>query len=182
MCTSADILDKYKKYLDNLAQTNSSELFSNGGKEYASILMSVLLEHTQYEARIFCEGFKPDLISTEPYFSALKKYLEDKNKKLKVLIETKDYIDEEPFKLLKKTRKERCDESISFKCIKEDDKKNISETLNNSHCNFAIFDSNKFRLEYDPSTYKAFGSFNHSENCKILIDLFDTAFENASSI
>ena len=47
--------ENYKKYLNELALANSDEMFSNGGIEYASILMSVLLNHTNDIARIYCQ-------------------------------------------------------------------------------------------------------------------------------
>lgn len=182
MSAPISILKKYELYLETLAQNNSLEMFSNGGKDFASILMATLFKYTQHEIRIFCEGFKPDLITTEPYFTELKKYLENKNKCLKVLVEVDTYKDSEPLLLLKKAKEERKDDSISYKKIREEDKNKIFQELGNNHCNFAVFDSDKFRLEYNPKEYKAFGSFNNLQNCEILIHLFDEAFNTADSI
>lgn len=183
MCESNDIiLKKYRLYLESLAKNNSTEVFSNGGKDFASILMAILFKNTQNEIRIFCEGFKPDLIMTQPYFSELKEYLNDGKKELKVLVEDDTYRDMEPLLLLKEEKSKRNNDTILYKKVSETDKELIFKTLGNNHCNFAVFDTNKFRLEYDPVNYKAFGSFNNPQNCKILIDLFDNAFSNASII
>lgn len=184
MVTTKDmaiLLEDYSKYLECLASTQSPEIFTNGGKEHASILMSTMLKHTESEAKIFCEGFKPELIMTEPYQSSLKEYLKS-NKILKVLIENDNYINESAFKLLREAQLKRNDNSIEFRLIKREDRKNIFDELSSDHCNFSIFDDNKFRLEINPAEYKAIGSFNSKERAEILIKLFNKAFNNAQKI
>ena len=74
--TSDLILKNYQDYLEYLAKEKSDEIFTNAGKAHASILMSILLKYTRNEVRIFCEGFKPDLVTTEPYWSELNRFLE----------------------------------------------------------------------------------------------------------
>lgn len=175
------LLRKYEEYLNKLADTESSEVFSNGGIRYASILMSVLFNRTQSNVRIFCEGFKPDLINTEPYISALRTFLSETDKSIKVLVEKTDYVNEEPFRILKEAASNRQnDGSILFRQITNEDKKGIFNQLKTENCNFAIFDFEKFRFEYSPCDYKAFGSFNDPRRCGTLISLFDKAFENAT--
>lgn len=177
------VLDVYKAYLEELARTNSSDLFSNGGKEHASILMSVLFNSAQKIVRMYCNGFKPDLIRTEPYWSTLNKFLEDKNKILLVLVETKDFLNAEPLQLLKKIKSLRQNrETIIVKLIQAKDKDAISSHFDSEHCNFSVFDDNKFRFEYDPEDFKAIGSFNRKEICDKLIPLFDNAFSSSQSI
>ena len=90
----------YENYLIKLASSGSSDMFSNGGKEYASILMSVLFNNTKDIARIYCKGFRCNLITTPPYWQALKKYLENPEHKLRVMVETGEYVHEEPLQLL----------------------------------------------------------------------------------
>lgn len=174
------ILKRYQEYLENLAKKCSNEIFSNAGKNHASILMAIMFENTKKEARIFCEGFKADLIHTEPYFSALENYLKDEKNELSVLVESDNYIHEEPICLLKSYREKGA--SIELKKIRETDKEKIFKELNTQHCNFAVFDNDKFRLEYEPEEYKAMGSFNQPEKCKTLIDLFNNAFSKADPI
>lgn len=177
-----DYLDAYKKYLEELANNQSSALFANAGKEHASILMSLLFNHTDSDVRIFCVGFRPLLIRTMPYWGSLKKYLKDNGKSLKVLVETDKFLNDEPLQLLKKVKEERADNSIIVKLITKEDQKLINEKVEGEDCNFAIFDNNKFRFEYDPVGFKAYGSFNRPENCRYLIDIFDAAFKNSNTI
>ena len=174
-------LTSYTEYLEGLARSNSSELFSNGGKDYASILMSVLLRQTRSEVRLYCHGFKAELISQEPYWSTLREYLNDEHKQLKVLVETDEYTEEAPMRLLRETKERRADEnSIVVKVIKPEDRKRICEKFGDAHCNFGVFDNEKFRYEYDPEDYKAYGSFNRPEDCKIFTELFDSSFANST--
>lgn len=181
-----DYLKAYQDYLKGLANNQSSALFANAGQEHARILMSLLFDHTISEVRIFCIGFRPDLISENPdenpYWISLQNYLES-GKRLKVLVETDKYINDAPLKLLKEVKKNRKNAgSIVVKKITDEDKKLINEKVDGEHCNFAIFDNNKFRFEYDPDGFKAYGSFNRPENCRYLIDVFDAAFKNSNTV
>lgn len=115
------ILNKYQEYLEDLAEKRSDEIFSNAGKSHASILMAILFKNTKKKACIFCEGFKADLIHTEPYFSALEDYLKDEKNELSILVESDNYVDEEPVRLLKEYNGKGA--SISLKKIQEADKK-----------------------------------------------------------
>ena len=181
MCRQQDIFNDYKAFLKNLAKTGSSKLFTNGGKEYASILMSVLLDNTNSVARIFSYGFRPDLISTKEYKRALENFLSSSYKEIRVMVESDEAIEEEPIRILKEAY--GCDRHrVSLKLITPEDRKNLIAQLGGGHRNFAVFDNDKYRMEYDPDDFKAFGSFNDVETCARLITLFDNAFENATSL
>lgn len=173
------ILEKYRDYLEDLAKRHSEETFTNAGKEHASILMSTLLNYTQGEARIFCEGFKPELITTQPYWNSLEQYLKEDSHKLYVMVETDLYLDKEPLAYLQRIKNNRKDDTIQVRRIKADSKDHLFVQLNTLHCNFAVFDQDKFRLEYIPERYQAIGSFNQPENCGKLTQLFDNAFSQA---
>ena len=178
--TNKLLLERYVEYIERLAKEKSPEIFTNGGIEYASQLMAVLFRYTESEARLFCHGFRPDLICQQPYWDALNNYLQDSNKILRVLVESNDSLYEEPMNLLRKTKENRGDETIDYRLIRAEDRQKIFDGLDGTSCNFAVFDHNKFRFEYEPDGFKAFGSFNHEKNCKVLIDLFDEAFSNAT--
>lgn len=181
MCRQQDIFNDYKDFLKNLAKTGSSKLFTNGGKEYASILMSVLLDNTNSVARIFSYGFRPDLVSTNEYKKALENFLSSSYKEIRVMVESDEAIDEEPIRMLKEAYG-RDRRRVSLKLITPEDRKDLIDQLGGGHRNFAVFDNDKYRMEYDPDDFKAFGSFNDVETCARLTTLFDNAFENATSL
>lgn len=175
-------LDVYKAHLEQLLRSNSEEMFRNDGREYASVLMSVMLASTKGEMRIYCTGFKPDLITTQPYWNALRNFLNE-GKKIKVLCETDEAKDELPMHLLRMEKAKRTDKgSIIVKLITKEDRRKICESVAEEHCNFSISDDNKYRFEYDPEGYKAIGSFNRPDTCKFLTDLFDTSFNNSNTV
>lgn len=169
-------LKRYADFIRGLAEAGSPQLFTNGGIEYASQLMAVLFENTNKEARIFCQGFKPDLIKTQPYWGALRAYLDKKDKTLRVLVETDEYAQGEPVLLLKSEMAKRKDDSIQIRVASKNTIDEIYNKLNGGPCNFAIFDDDKFRFENDPDGYKAFGSFNKKDYANVLIKIFDEAF------
>lgn len=177
--------ENYENYLNVLASMNSQELFSNGGVYYASILMSVLLNNTDDIARIYCKGFRCDLIRREPYWSALKEYLDKSDHKLLVMVENGGHIGEEPLQLLQRIKHKRQEkgkgDTIEVRVITPKGKEMITKKYGGP-CNFAIFDDNKFRYEYDPDNFKAYGSFNQPKTCKKLKDIFESAFEIATPL
>ena len=175
-------LEEYRRYLEGLAESDSTDMFSNGGIKHASILMSVLFQGTK-NARIYCEGFKPNLIKTDPYWTALNQYLlEDANNRLDVLVESDEYKDEKPLQILKEAMDRRHNDTIHVKKISKAGKELIADRFGNGHCNFAVFDDKKFRFEYDPENYRAFGSFNQPDKCEILTELFDNAFADSTPL
>lgn len=176
------MLRRYVEYIERLAREKSPEIFTNGGIEYASQLMAVLFKNTEKEARVYCEGFKPTLITTSPYWEALNEFLNAKEKSLKVLVESDQYVNDEPIRLLKEKIAERNDDTIQIKIVSGDNRKKIYDSFDGAPCNFAIFDDNKFRFEYEPSGYRAFGSFNHPSNAKYLKTMFDKIFAVSGDI
>lgn len=182
MVVSQKVLDEYKAYLESLARSCSPDLITNGGKEFASVLMSVLLANTGNVVRMYCSGFKPDLITTQPYWNALRKYLIE-GKEIRVLCETDVAKDDLPMQLLRlEKEKRKHKESIVVKLITEEDRRKICESVAEEHCNFSVFDGNKFRFEYEPEDYKAFGSFNRPDTCRFLTNLFDSSFNNSNTV
>lgn len=173
--TKREELEEYRKYLERLAESKSADMFSNGGIEHAAILMSVLFQKTRETVFMFCEGFKPNLISRDTYWNALKKYLENTKHKLIVLIESNHCQNQKPLQTLHHLIMEG-NNNIQVRLISKEGKKIITDRYGEDKCNFAIFDDDKFRFEYDPKEYKAFGSFNQPDECKDLKDTFFKAF------
>lgn len=171
-------LEAYEVTLEKFASSGDETLFINDGKKYASILMSVMLRHTEKEIRLFCCGFKEDLITTQPYWNSLVEYLKDAKKRFMVLVETDSYKEQAPMQLLLREKAKRGDDTISVKLITAEDKKLINDKVVEEHCNFGVFDGNKFRFEYDPENFRAYGSFNKPNTCKFLTEIFDSAFNN----
>ena len=180
MAENKDIYTAYEEFLQGLATQHSTQRFSNGGKDFAPILMSVLYQHTDAIARIYCEGFRPDIIKHPKYWGALIDYL-DKNKRIEVLVKTDKYLNQEPLKTLLQYSQNNLNSQISVRRIGELDQERINNRFK-GNCNFAIFDTDKYRMEYEPEDFRAFGSFNEPRVCDILISEFDRAFNHAEPL
>lgn len=170
--------EEYKEFLEKLVKDNSPELFTNGGKSYASILMSVLLDNTRREARIYCKGLRPELLLEEPYWSSFKRYTENRSKKMLVLVESEEAVNEEPIQHLKKVREEG-NHNVSVRVIHSSYREKFRKKFGRDNCNFAVYDDKMYRMEYDPEHFKAFGSFNNIAVSKQLIEAFDDAYSHA---
>lgn len=179
MCTP---LNEYRDYLTRLVTEKSPLLFSNGGKEYASILMSILLDNTTKSVCMFCEGFKPDLIMENDYWQALNRYLNKTEKSLRVLVNSDEYINEKPLQTLFEKKKDGNGASIEVRLINKKGREKIQAQFNGELNNFAVFDDNMYRLEYVPQDYKAIGSFNCPKDTQLLLRLFNEVFEQSSEI
>lgn len=175
----------YRAFLENLAKTKSSKRFGNAGIPYASTLMSVLFEHTEREVSMYCEGFKPDLITSEPYWEALNNYLTDGNRTIRILVESDEYKNQRPIQLLKQlcvNNTNACRDRIQLKKITPEAKKNLMDNFLGDGYNFAFFDDNMYRVEYSPKEYKAFGSFNEPRVVNHLRSIYEKAWRSSMDI
>lgn len=181
MTANEKIFIDYRRFLENLVRNRSTQRFSNGGAEFASILMSVLLNNTSSTVRIYCNGFGPELVCMQDYQAAFKEFLNKTDKKLMLLVRKGDKKNEAPLQWVREVQSQREDNSIQVKVISQSAEERIKARFL-GECNFAIFDEDKYRMEYDPTNYKAFGSFNEPEVCKLLTEEFDAAFKESPAL
>lgn len=167
-------LQAYKKFLNELYDNNSMEFFTNGGKDYASVLLSVLYSKANDSVKMFCEGLNPELFENEELRVAFMEYVSS-GKRIQILMESNAYLTNHPaVDIMGK-------ENVEIKVIKDEDRNKIFSTLHTDRCNFSIFDGKMIRLETDPIDYKAVGSFNRPEWASVLSMLFDDAFNKATA-
>lgn len=169
---------EYKQYLLN--NLNRGTLVRNGGKEYAAILMSVMFEHTDTTALIYCRGFDPKLVCEASFWGSFTRWINDPSHILYAVVDTDYYMNEAPLQfLLKKKRSlsKRERQRIKVKLIGPTGKDYVRD-IYGEECHFSIFDTQKFRYEYDPKMFKAFGSFNQPETVKTLTEVFSVLFND----
>lgn len=172
-------MKNYINLVNNAALSSSDEIVKNGGLPYASILLSVLFKHCDKIARIYCNGFKPELVCSSPFWQSFKNWLYTPGHTLLALVETTDYINDDPMILLKKI-KEYGKNNISVKLIGQKGIEHFKERWGEP-MHFSVFDYQKFRYEYDPENYRAYGSFNQPKNAAIMIEEFDKIFYDKTS-
>lgn len=174
MCLTEQEAKEYRDYLEKLAKCKSSKMFSNGGKEHAVVLYSVLLNHTKEKARFFCEGCMSVIWQHPVFRSALADAL--RKDKFSVDILRKYRTDVYPdFSWLP----EHLREKIDVRTVTESGLERINDHFHTTSCNFSVFDKEKFRFEYDVENYKAYGSFNEESIAGSMVSLFERCFSEA---
>lgn len=165
-------LKAYEIFLRKLAVSNSKDRISNGGKDHAAVLYSVLLDKTDHEVRIFCQSGASAVWHDPRFEEAMCQFLANPDTSLKVLTAGAPALDE------KWTNRN----NVTAYHINNEDKEAIYCHFRNDHCNFAVFDSKRYRYEYDCEHFKAYGSFNDPETAREMIGLFDSAFHAAEQL
>ena len=166
MCLTEESKQKYREFLEKLAKNKSKELFSNGGKDHAIVLYQVLLDHASGEVHIFCEEGVSEIWQDEGVKKALLNYLAKDGSKLKILVENAGNAGFAEVR-------EKYYDRVEVQHVSQQGLNIIHEHFDNRNCNFAVFDPNMFRYEYDKQGYKAYGSFNDEEISKSMIALFN---------
>jgi hypothetical protein len=193
---------QYKEYLDKLADQDppSSDIFSNKGEAHASILMEKLLSRTTEKLDMYCTGLRPGILCGKDegdkkgwegaYWHEFKKFFHEtiksdkfKEDSIRILIQTEKYINNAPFRVVRNALNDDATRNkIKIHLISEDSKRKIENALGgsekNPQINFAIFDGQAFRLEYEADSYRAIGSFNTPSWKDILTSIFKAAFED----
>lgn len=198
-------LKSYQEYLDGLAQKDpvSSEIFTNKGKEHASILMATLLANTEHSLDMYCQGLRPGILCGKQegdgegfegaYWNEFKKFFNETivsegfaSGSIRILIQNEQWLGNAPFqKIAEALNNETTSNKIVVKVIKQEDKERIEACLGKKESinyNFSIYDGRAFRLEYEPNSYQAIGSFNNIAWSSLLKEYFDPAFNNAKDI
>lgn len=168
MCLTEESKKRYKEYLEELARKKSNEIFSNGGSDHAIVLYEVLLDNTKKDIRIFCEEGISSIWQSPEVKNALLKFLSQQDSSIKILIENKG---NDGFDIIKDN------DNVEIRHIDADGIAKIHNHFDNNNCNFAVFDKDMFRYEYDKRGYKAYGSFNDKEIADSMIKLFDSIWE-----
>ena len=175
-------MEEYKNFIEKLAKNKEESLYLNSGPEHAGIVLSTIFKNTKSELRIFAQGLKSGVATSDLYLDGLKSFLEKKNGTVKILIQ-EYYSNEEPkvFNILsyyKFFNKEQVTiKTTQSKVFTKPEKEKIEP----KSIHFTTGDDSIFRLEEDIVTFKAFGSFNNKEYTIKLNQIFDEIFESEKS-
>lgn len=172
MCLTEESKKRYRDFLEELAEKKSDEIFSNGGKDHAIVLYKILLDNSRQHVRIFCEAGVSNVWQDQQLQNSLQDYVAKDNTKLQILVEE---VNEDAFASIKGL------ENVEISHVSDEGKRKIHEHFENNNCNFAVFDDDKYRYEYDKKAFKAYGSFNRPEIAKSMIKLFDDVYPNNSA-
>lgn len=174
-CSTMLNIKSYRSYLEKLVRENSSNIFLNGGVEYASVFMTLLFSNTQNNVNMFCEGLNPEMMDRPDVFDSFKGAIE-RGVNFRILMEKKDYMSCKPFCFAKEHS------NVEIRCARKEDLEKIDNMLGPGRCNFSVCDNKMVRLEVKPSEYKAVGSFNKPDWAGALNKLFDESFSGAEPL
>ncbi len=158
-----DDLKKYKKAIKILADNKQNDVFTNGGDEYAIIVLNSLFTHATNCVSIFAETLTSNLSSNKSYLTPLLEFIENEEHTLNIIIsryptiaEYKDSTLETLVKLSKANR------NISIKVLGYvwDDLSSFS----------TVVDDKMFHFEYDTEKKEAHACFNNPTLSKRLSD------------
>lgn len=181
MCMSEQMLAQYRRYLQQLADNDSGELFTNGGKEHAVMLYSVLFSKVNSHVRIFCEGAHSEIWNHPIFADAFVKMVEKGVATVDILLEETPDRTGIPFPDYLNRLLDRSS-GIRIREISENDHGYIRDVYGSNNVNFSVFDNRMFRFEYDKTAYKAYGSFNDKDTAAGLAAFFDRIFSNADPV
>ena len=155
---------------------------------------------------MYCMGLRPGILcgkdKDDPsgfrgaYWEEFKKFFREtlnnqcfKKESIRILIQTKDYLKNAPFRVVGNALKaDGTKDKILVRLISDEWKKNIEKSLGEGNdnfkynYNFAVFDDKYFRLEYEANSYRALGSFRSDQLRDRLSKLFNDAFNAAEDI
>lgn len=170
----SDLMSIYKNGLRRYAETHDPALVTNKGVEYAVAFYCELFRNTSAIARIFCEGAHSEIWHSAEFqkeFEEMVKrgvdieLLTEENPELRT--DLPDYL-----KRLHSSNPTR----IKMRHISNEGRQLVEDELG-GEVNFAVFDKDKYRFEYDKRGYKAFGSFNDEGKCAVYSSRFDRLYD-----
>ncbi len=177
MCTTSSTLERYKAELKKCADAHSSERITNKNEEYAAAFYAELFRNTDSTVKIFCEGAHSCIWRNPEFQEGFENLL--KTPSITVLILTEENVENvELFPEYLQTIIKRKPENLQFRHLNQEAREIISSRFEED-VNFAVFDNDKFRFEFDKTHYTAYGSFNDPEIVEEIQRYFDTAFEKA---
>lgn len=165
--------DLYDLYVTKLADSQSSELISNGQIEHAQSLIRNLFSHAEQEVRIFTSNLLPAIYCDTRVVEAATTFLAKTGAKLNILIQNGDRVDRSmPFFKLCSGNSELCE----MKEVAIDADKAIQQHM-------IVMDATGYRFcaDADKDKNEAIASFNDQETAKNLAEQFDILFNRAKS-
>lgn len=168
-------LARYKEFVSELAANKDGKTFFNSGKDHASVVMSNIFKYSNNTIRMHSGNLNGDVCKDSDYISNLDNFLAHDNTKLYLSLDQYDdkKMNREIYTLLKFYQR-----NYTSKVIVKTTKGYFIDNDTRQKTHFIVGDDSMYRLEYNTSDYQARCSFSNEEDCKVLINLFDTLFNN----
>ncbi len=165
-------IEEYRRAVEFFAETNSSDIFSNRGKEHATIVLANLFKYSKNNISILAQNLTSELTSRAEYRESLLNFIDKTNGKLKVLITESPDLGSYENSLLE----ELCRKGIKVKKL-EKKNESIQEYIRN--INFTVGDGKMFRIETNLEEKIAECCFNNQKIAEKLEKIFDKLYSEA---
>lgn len=177
MCNSPSTLDRYREELKRCASGHLSARITNKNEDYAAAFYAELFRNTETTAKIFCEGAHSCIWHNFEFQTAFEELLNKSRVHIQVLTEENETnLDRFP-EYLQKVIKDKSSH-IEFRHLTTMAREIITSRFEDD-VNFAVFDNDKFRFEFDKTHYTAYGSFNDPDVVKEINKYFDESFKTS---
>lgn len=165
----------YDTYVTKLADTNSSELISNGKTEHARTIIKNLLSHAENKVRIFSGCLNEDIYTDPTVVDALRQFLDTNDARIVILIQNKKEFDKisdnHPFVRQCAANDDKCE---LFYVVDESDKV-LPEHM-------VVMDERGYRFCPDKHERAAVASFNRPQTARHLASEFDSLASRAVKV
>lgn len=169
------LLELYKKDLEQASESKENRLIFNDRAEKANIFMNVLLNHAKKSVKIYSNNLNNEVTSLNGFIESFEKVLKNKDIKVEILLN-----EETNNTNIKKLLDNYINENYNNYSRKLFNKDCIKKVFDND-AHFIIIDEEAYRIEHDVVGYQAIGNFNNKEMCKGLINLYANLFSDTCS-
>ena len=170
------MLTLYKEYIEDLANTRSTEEFYNSDFNHAKIVLANLFRIATEKVRVFCADMLSEVNADTDYLKEVKSFLE-RGGKIDILLH--DYSENLKKTAIWKLLEEYVKLGQVRVCYNND---NGFKNKENKYVHFTVIDELAYRLEFDVANKQARGFFNNPEVASVLVESFDNAFNSKDII
>lgn len=168
-------MEKYIRFIEDLANTESETPYTNKGEQHASIVMGNIFRTSKNIIEMYSGNFDNSVTNKDYFLDNLIQFLLKPDTKLRLILEGKPDKASISYKLIE-----------SFNGDKVEIKKEAGQLFYfgddiSQKVHFAIGDGRMYRIETDSSLKKAQGCFNDVKNAKMLSEMFNTQFNKLSN-
>lgn len=173
-------MDSYRKLVERLSESNSSERIPNATVAHAAVLIENLFSHACESVRILSGQLNKDVYGLSGVYEKAIGFLRgganrEPRKRLEILLESPpDDISDNPLVRACKEDPE-LSELCDVKIISDEKDKAIS-------CHFIVADGKAWRFEPNKETPAAIACFNEPEIGKQLDEMFSVLFERGKPL
>lgn len=166
-------LIEYEITLDSFAHDNSNFVFNNSGIDHAAIFTKTIYKYST-RIKMLCHGLGSKLAKDERYLLALQEFLDKPNSELTIIVISTNHINDPALCMIREKAVEFPARFKLYQAPKD------SDFTNSSH--IMIGDDRIFRLENEPKSFKAIGSFNRPSVVEELNRIFDGILQKSVKI